>query len=504
MAVGFDKLFNLDDSVSELNKAISAIEKLGNVYKNTLGQMTDELKVMTKAQEDLVKQVQETGDAQKKLDLTTAKGRQEAEQSAKTTETQKDQYLYLTKQIKDLEGNIKALKSEENKVNKERETTLKTNRDLVNLSAKLSSLSKEEAQETARLKTQIQQKNKELKESAKETLGLVSLYQKETKQLNTLRNKYKDVAIQYGVNSKEAKELGTQVTALDSKIKEIDASAGQFQRNVGNYPEIFQSIGGATGAAASGVQGLGASLKALMANPIVALIAAIVAGVTLLFNAFKKTTGGAEKFEQVLGALSTTFNTIIGRIGRFLTGELSFKELLFDTADAVKENVKASNQLIKVRRELERASANLALNEAVLTEALQKQTQIRDNDTVSLKQRAQAATEAIETAKLLSKERTKLSQKELEEASLLLQKSVQGTEERRKAEIAYTEAVAKSIQVRTQNQQEEFDAQRELQMIRLDQFEQELDLLLDIDDRKKSVNEREFAREETTIERRKQ
>lgn len=63
----------------------------------------------------------------------------------------------------------------------------------------------------------------------------ITLYQQESKTLNELRNKYKDLALSEKGASKEAQDLLAQITKLDAKLKAVDASVGQFQRNVGNY-----------------------------------------------------------------------------------------------------------------------------------------------------------------------------------------------------------------------------------------------------------------------------
>ncbi|TNE75021.1 hypothetical protein EP331_00195 [bacterium] len=520
MPVGFDKLFDLEKSVSDLNMVIDALPKLSNAYSKTIGEISKELQLVTKLHGDLVKSIEETTKAKKKLDVTTEKGRQAAAEDAKEAEGQKEQYLYLTKQIKDLEGNIKALKSEENKFNKQREETLKNNRDLIALQTKLTSLESNEAQEIAKLRTQISEKNKELKESAKESLKLVSLYQRETKQLNDLRKQYKDVALQFGVNSKEAKELQKQVGELDTKIKEIDANAGQFQRNVGNYPELFQSMGGAMGHAASGVQTLGTGLKALAANPVGAVLVVIVGAVTLLFNGFKKLTGGAEFLEKAVSALSTTFSTLLTRVGQLITGEIGWSEFLFGTVDAVKENIRASNTLIEVRRDLENQTSRTAYQEARLAKNIIELQSIRDNDTKSLKQRREAAEKLLESEKQLSEQSVNLAKLEVKEKIQALAKTGVAEKEIKKAIEEGTIAEENRIKVNEdgrlalndlitalaahQNAENEllrtqYENAKEIEMIRLDQFEQELDLLLDIEDRRKSVNERSILDEKTTL-----
>ena len=95
--------------------------------------------------------------------------------------------------------------------------------------------------ETAKAKIQQQEYDKAIKETAKDELGLVSAYQKESKTLNDMRKQYKDLALSQKESTKEGKELLANITKLDSKLKAVDATVGQHQRNVGNYA---QSLGG--------------------------------------------------------------------------------------------------------------------------------------------------------------------------------------------------------------------------------------------------------------------
>ena len=69
-------------------------------------------------------------------------------------------------------------------------------------------------------------------------------YDKQSKTLNELRKKYKELALAEKEGTKEAKELLKQINTLDAKLKKVDASVGQFQRSVGNYEKGFSKIGG--------------------------------------------------------------------------------------------------------------------------------------------------------------------------------------------------------------------------------------------------------------------
>ena len=55
--------------------------------------------------------------------------------------------------------------------------------------------------------------------------------------------KAKDLAVQYGVGSKEAGEWTKKATDLNNKLKAVDASLGNHQRNVGNYANSVRDLG---------------------------------------------------------------------------------------------------------------------------------------------------------------------------------------------------------------------------------------------------------------------
>ena len=76
------------------------------------------------------------------------------------------------------------------------------------------------------------------KQQAQENKKELDAYQQKSKRLNELRKTYKALATEQGLASKEVKALAKEVQALDKELKDIDASAGQFQRNVGNYPKL--------------------------------------------------------------------------------------------------------------------------------------------------------------------------------------------------------------------------------------------------------------------------
>lgn len=76
--------------------------------------------------------------------------------------------------------------------------------------------------------------------------SLNSAYQQQSRLLISLRQRQKDLNIQKVQGAKltkaqeaELKRLTAQVQRLDANLKKVDSAAGQFGRNVGNYPKVL-------------------------------------------------------------------------------------------------------------------------------------------------------------------------------------------------------------------------------------------------------------------------
>lgn len=92
----------------------------------------------------------------------------------------------------------------------------------------------------SRLREELRVTNLKTKQAQQENSKLVGAYGNLTAKLARLRREYKDVAVAEGDMSKNTIRLRKEVIELDSKVRKVDASVGQFQRNVGNYPTTFK------------------------------------------------------------------------------------------------------------------------------------------------------------------------------------------------------------------------------------------------------------------------
>jgi hypothetical protein len=116
---------------------------------------------------------------------------------------------------------------------------------------------------------------------------------------------------------------------VDQRKKEI--------LNIGNYPGAFDKMNDAMGESVPVVNKVNSSFKALLANPFVAVFAAIVGAIGLLVKAFKRSESNMNSVKKVTGALSGVFNgllKVIEPVAKFIANTLvKGFEALGDAAD---------------------------------------------------------------------------------------------------------------------------------------------------------------------------
>lgn len=243
--ISYRDLFDFSDK-RELDKAIKLIKNFDKVYDRFISGLGKTSSQYKKSVGVIVASTKELNTTISKLSPAQEKHREELNKASQTAELASKKYTDLKGKIVALEGTINQVTKEKAAFNSKMKETIRLEKEEQKLKGKLVSLNKSEAKEVAKLRTQIQERNKALKQSAKESLGLISIYQKETARLIDLRKRYKDVALSQGQNSREARKLQKELGTLDARLKKVDASAGQFQRSVGNYPSAFR--GAAAGA----------------------------------------------------------------------------------------------------------------------------------------------------------------------------------------------------------------------------------------------------------------
>lgn len=146
---------------------------------------------------------------------------------------------------------------------------------------------------------------------------------------NALSRQMAELKKQFKATNDEAERdaLAKQIVGINDQLKTMDASIGNYQRNVGNYEAAFtkglagiskelQALGNPLAIAKNGVIALGNAFKALIANPVGAVIMAIVLAIKALKKGFDQSEEASNRLKKALSA----FQPIVNAINNVFTG----------------------------------------------------------------------------------------------------------------------------------------------------------------------------------------
>lgn len=189
----------------------------------------------------------------------------------------------------------------------------------------------------------------------------------------------------------ERKQLGKEINSINDQLKELDASTGNYQRNVGNYANsfigAFGSLSKSISSAVPSVKSFGLAIKDLfkviLTNPIGLLVTAIMglvqavkgseeqfgrlktalAPVNVLIDAVKNGISAlANGFVYLTEKISELILNGLGRLSKILS-KLGFEEAAkaltgyIDKTKEYTEKEKENQQLLQRRREINKEIA---------------------------------------------------------------------------------------------------------------------------------------------------
>ena len=241
--ITWDRIIDLKND-KDLREAVKLLKEIVKVYKSLEKSSTQLKNKHANNLKAVIDQTKLLASETQKLSPATEQGKKSIVDISAKAELLAGTYDSLKGKVVSLEGSTRKLTKEKKAVAESVKKVVDLEKEEAKLLNKLNLLEKDNAKNIAATRVKIQEKNKELKIAARESLGLITIYQREAKQLVDLRSKYKSIALQYGVNSKEARKLEKQVAALDKRLKTVDQRAGQHQRSVGNYGKAWDRLGG--------------------------------------------------------------------------------------------------------------------------------------------------------------------------------------------------------------------------------------------------------------------
>jgi len=197
---------------------------------------------------------------------------------------------------------------------------------------------------------------------------------------------------------KRLKAAEDELAKANQKLNEANKeTTGHF----GKIKEGISAIPGATGAAGKGVAELDTQFKALLANPIGLIIAAIVVALVALYKAFTNTFEGAQKVEQIFAGLKAAAQAVFDNIEHLAKALVKFYTFDFSGAvDEIKTVVKAAGEaytaMAKLTEEAQKLHQEQLANDLDQAERQKKLAILREqaeDDTVPIAKRKAALKE---------------------------------------------------------------------------------------------------------------
>lgn len=294
--------------------------------------------------------------------------------------------------------------------------------------------------------------NKAMKATGDKTKDAEGSYNALSKQMSELKKAFK------ATNDEAEREvLAKQIVGINDQLKTMDASIGNFQRNVGNYEAAFtkglsgiadklQALGNPLAIAKNGVNALGKAMKALIANPIGAIIMAIVVAVKALKKGFEGSETATNSLKRAFSALQPIMNGINKIFTGFanLVGSIAEKaipalvnglqkasdwmmSLLNKLGIVSDEKLESFRKSIEAQKEAVQVTQDLTNREIALTERKRKfqvdeakaemeveelKSKAADKEKYSAKEREKFLNDAIAKERAINNEKLALAQEE--------------------------------------------------------------------------------------------
>lgn len=241
--------------------------------------------------------------------------------------------------------------------------------------------------------------------------------------LNSLLRTYDTLTETERNNSKVGGVLQNEITALTDKLKNLESATGRNQRNVGNYAASILEASKGMGGLGSTVQKVvnpvknaDGALKAMAANPIMAIISVLVTIVLKLTDAFKKNGAAMEGVTKVFGVFSGVGNMInrlidgiAGSVAKLVDGFINLADKLGLVSDEMKEAIEISEQQLQLSKDVRAAKMAEADAEVEVAELREKAS---DRESYTLQERIDFLNEAAAKEQAIADERVRIAQKE--------------------------------------------------------------------------------------------
>lgn len=283
----------------------------------------------------------------------------------------------------------------------------------------------------------MQSANSAIKANTKAINDNAKTINAEIKSLDQKRGVLSEMIKQYDALSESEREsakgtdLLKSIQTLTAEVSTLEEATGRHQRSVGNYTKAMDALPQPIKSVVVGFQGLGTTLKALVANPIVAMIAAIVLVLQRLVEAFKRSDNAMTDletafatFQPIITAVRFVLDKVVETIAKIAitaanaaTSVLSLIPAFRKSKEAAQENVIALDRLEDKEREYIVKSAERSRDVSKLrNNATQTEKYTAEQRVKFLKNAYDLEVKDLEDRKKIAEEKYRLEKKKVEQS----------------------------------------------------------------------------------------
>ena len=220
-------------------------------------------------------------------------------------------------------------------------------------------------------------------------------------------------------------ELGERIEQVNSQLKGMDASVGNFQRNVGNYSSALEGLekgflatAGGAGSVINPVKNVTAGFKALSATPVIGILGLLANVLSKVIDNLNSSEENANRMSIALAPLragTTALTKVFQFLGEKLADVAEWFNKVLDKFGLISDEMKEEQEIVKEdielqqrRREIEMANADAQLEIAKL------KAQAAEKDKYTAAERLKFIEDAAKKEKEISDRNIENARKEYE------------------------------------------------------------------------------------------
>lgn len=264
------------------------------------------------------------------------------------------------------------------------------------------------AASSKQLQKEISQQTGILKNNAAESRAVSGSLKEMRAEYNTLKVSYE------GLSKVQRDALIPQMKEIKNRIEEADKAVGNYSSSVGGYEQAitnalpgfgkFQQVISGLGISAdqsakvmagnvvTSLKAVGGSMKALMANPLIAGIAVILATILAIKEAINKNQQAMDALQKIAAPFSLVIDSLFRGLGELVgvmaEGIAKFMQFIIPANGALNDSIKAQKILQEIRKE---DIMDLELNSKGNLKVAELRDKLLQKETYSAKQRIQFA-----------------------------------------------------------------------------------------------------------------